>query len=60
MLRTSGVAIVAPSTRAVMPVPIPITTPHSAMSCQTSVMPSESTSAETTISCATSVTLRRP
>ena len=54
------VAMVAPSTSAVMPVPMPMTTPHSSISCQTFVMASEATSAETTMSCAASVTLRRP
>ena len=54
------VAMVAPSTSAVMPVPMPITTPHNSISCQTFVMASEATSAEITISCAASVTLRRP
>ncbi len=54
------VAMVAPSTSAVMPVPIPITTPHSRMSCQTCVIASEVTRPETTISCAANVTLRRP
>ena len=54
------VAMVAPSTSAVMPVPTPITTPHSSINCQTFVMASEATSAETTTSCAASVTLRRP
>lgn len=53
-------AIVAPSTNAVMPVPIPITTPHSRMSCQTCVMASDANSPETTINCAASVTLRSP
>ena len=45
-------AMVAPSTSAVMPVPMPITTPHSSISCQTLVMASEANSADTTISCA--------
>ena len=54
------VATVAPSTSAVMPVPIPITTPHSSINCQTSVIASEATRPETTMSCAASVTLRRP
>ena len=53
-------ATVAPSTSAVMPVPMPITTPHSSINCQTFVIASETTSAETTISSADSVTLRRP
>ena len=38
--------IVAPSTSAVMPVPRPITTPHSSTRCQTCVMNSEATRAE--------------
>ena len=54
------VAMVAPSTSAVMPVPRPITTPHSSIRCQILVMASEPSSADTTISCAASVTLRRP
>jgi hypothetical protein len=54
------VATVAPSTSAVMPVPIPIKTPHSSIRCQTFVMASEASSAKTTINCAVSVTLRRP
>ncbi len=53
-------AMVAPSTSAVMPVPIPITTPHSNVNCQTLVIASDITSAEATISNADSVTLRRP
>ena len=53
-------AIVAPSTSAVMPVPRPITTPHSSISCQTCVMNSDATRPETTTSSADSVTLRRP
>ncbi len=53
-------AMVAPSTSAVMPVPIPITTPHSNINCQTFVIASEATRAEATISNADSVTLRRP
>ena len=48
------------STNAVMPVPRPTTTPQSRINCQTSVIPSDNTSAETTMSCAASVTLRRP
>ena len=54
------VAIVALSTKAVMPVPMPTTTPHSRISCQTWFMPSDSTSAVTTVNSAVSVTLRRP
>ena len=38
------VATVAPSTRAVIPVPRPTTIPHSRMSCHTSVIASEPTS----------------
>ena len=53
-------AMVAPSTSAVMPVPMPITTPHSSINCQTFVMASEVTSAEATTSSADSVTLRSP
>ncbi len=53
-------AMVAPSTSAVMPVPIPITTPHSSINCQTFVIASEATRPETTMSCADSATLRRP
>ena len=53
-------AIVAPSTSAVMPVPSPITTPHSSTNCQTCVIISEASRPETTTSCATSATLRRP
>ena len=53
-------AMVAPNTSAVMPVPMPITTPHSSINCQTFVMASDVTSAEATISSADSVTLRRP
>ena len=37
------VATVAPSTSAVMPVPMPTTTPHSSTSCQTCVIASEAT-----------------
>jgi hypothetical protein len=54
------VAMVAPSTSAVMPVPMPITTPQSSISCQSCVMASDATNADTTINCAASVTLRRP
>ncbi len=53
-------AMVAPSTSAVMPVPMPITTPHSSINCQTFVIASEVTSADATTSSAVSVTLRRP
>ena len=53
-------ATVAPSTSAVMPVPMPTTMPHSNIKCQIFVIASEATSAETTISNAESVTLRRP
>ena len=53
-------AIVAPSTSAVMPVPSPITTPHSSIRCQTCVIASEATRPDTTINSANSVTLRRP
>ena len=53
-------AMVAPRTSAVIPVPMPITTPHSSINCQIFVMASEATSADATISCADSVTLRRP
>ena len=53
-------ATVAPSTSAVMPVPMPITTPHNSINCQTFVIASDATSAEATISSADSVTLRRP
>ena len=53
-------AIVAPNTSAVIPVPIPMTTPHSNINCQTSVIASEASRPETTTSCAASVTLRRP
>ncbi|MEH2589158.1 hypothetical protein V1273_002997 [Bradyrhizobium sp. AZCC 1721] len=53
-------AIVAPSTSAVMPVPSPIITPHSSMSCQTCVIASDAARPETTISSASSVTLRSP
>ena len=50
--------MVAPSTSAVMPVPIPM--PPSSINCQIFVIASEATSAEATISRADSVTLRRP
>ena len=40
--------------------PMPITTPHSSISCQTFVIASETSSADTTIKSADSVTLRRP
>ncbi len=53
-------AMVAPSTSAVMPVPMPITTPHSNINCQICVIASEATSAEATISSADNVTFRRP
>ena len=53
-------ATVAPRTSAVIPVPMPITTPHSNSKCQTFVMASEAKSAEATIRSADSVTLRRP
>ena len=53
-------AMVAPNTSAVIPVPMPMTTPQSRIKCQTFVMASEATSAEPTISSAASVTLRRP
>ena len=53
-------AIVAPSTSAVMPVPSPITTPHSSISCQTCVMNSDATRPETTTSCADSVDVAQP
>ena len=53
-------ATVAPSTSAVMPVPRPITTPHSSINCQIFVMNSDATRPETTTSKADSVTLRRP
>jgi hypothetical protein len=43
-----------------MPVPMPTTTPHSNINCQTLVIASEAMSAEATISNADSVTLRRP
>jgi hypothetical protein len=54
------VAMVAANTSAVMPVPMPMTTPHSNTNCQICVIASEATSAETTISNADSVTLRKP
>ena len=53
-------AIVAPRTSAVMPVPSPITTPHSNTNCQTCVIASDATRPDTTMSSADSVTLRRP
>jgi len=53
-------ATVAPSTSAVMPVPIPTTTPHNSINCQSFVIASDVTSAEATISKADSTTLRRP
>ena len=53
-------AIVAPNTSAVMPVPMPITTPQSSISCQTWLIASEARSPDMTISCAATVTLRRP
>ena len=52
--------MVAPSTSAVMPVPMPITTPHSSIKCQTFVIASDATSPEATTSSADSVTLRSP
>ena len=53
-------AMVAPSTSAVMPVPRPITTPHSSTNCQICVMNSDATRPEATTSNDVSVTLRRP
>jgi hypothetical protein len=53
-------AMVAPSTSAVMPVPMPTATPHNRTSCQSCVIASDSSRLVTTTSNAASVTLRRP
>ena len=52
--------MVAPSTSATMPVPIPTTTPQSAMSCQTSVIAIEPRIPETIIAIADTTTGRTP
>ena len=54
------VATVALSTSAVMPVPKPTTTPHSRISCQIFVTPSDSNRLAVTIEIEISATLRRP
>jgi len=53
-------AMVAPSTRAVSPVPKPTTKPHSNSSCHSCVMASDTAMPATTINSEASVTLRRP
>ena len=53
-------ATVAPSTSATMPVPRPIRTPHSATSCQSSVIASEATTPAETMPIAAMTTNRTP
>lgn len=54
------VATVAPSTMAVRPVPMPMTTPHSRTSCHNRVMPMDSNSPTTMIASETSIIRRTP